>query len=242
MSDRIKLLRSPRYPRIGLEKAVALAEKIYDGVHTARVDADTAARIMGYSGSANGSAASAIGTLRQFKLVDGLRGDLQISDLGLRILQPIDAQERFNALQEAAFAPDAFSRIRESFPTKIPSVDDPMKAVLIRHEGFSSSGAEEAIASFRETFAFVERCRIDNASIAAEAEPQHAEIKDEIQNPVSSTAQETEKSPNLAAFRLVVPLSSSSKAEVTISGEVSVKTMQRLIQHLELLKETLSDG
>jgi hypothetical protein len=112
---------------------------------------------------------------------------------------------------------------------------------LIRQEGFSSTGADEATASFRETVGFVERFRNEIAHSAQEVSAQDTENKREKVILGVEAIEGVEKSDKQAEFLLVVPLSASSKASVTISGEVSVRTIQRLIQHLELLKETLLD-
>ncbi|RYG85520.1 MAG: hypothetical protein EON58_22900, partial [Alphaproteobacteria bacterium] len=145
--------RSPRYPRVNLTKAIDLIERLYKGAHQSRVDVDTAARVIGYSNSSSGAAAGSIGALRQFGLVDGLRGDLQVSDLAMRIIQPMNEQERLEAMREAAGRPEIFGSILGQFNGELPRSDEPVKAFLVRQQGFSQGGAEEVIATLRETVA-----------------------------------------------------------------------------------------
>jgi hypothetical protein len=196
---------------------------------------------MGFSGIANGSAASALGTLRQFKLVDGLRGDLQISDLGERIIQPMSEAEKIQALEEAAFSPEVFAKLRDAFPAKVPQVNDPLKAILIRQEGFSSTGADEAIQSFRETLSFLDRSK--GSSVIPEPPPpaEVGEYEGLSFHSLTATRPNIAENVSLADLQLFVPLGAGVKAEVRIFGEVTAREIDRLIQHLRLLKESLLD-
>jgi hypothetical protein len=214
---------------------------LYENIHTARVDTDTAARVMGYSGSTNGAAASALGTLRQFKLVDGLRGDLRVSDLAMRIVQPMNALERAIAIEEAAFAPEVFAKLKAAFPAKIPTVDDPLRAYLVRTEHFSGSGASEAINAFRDTLGVLESLPQQENPVELVAESkielnQHV-LEDSRNRSTLAPAEDLADD----VFKLNVPLKGGVQAQVTIFGEVSPKTLSQLIRHIELVKETLED-
>lgn len=234
--------RSPRYPRHSLNKALELAQRLFDGAHQSKVDADTAAKIIGYSNSSSGAAASALGALRQFGLVDGLRGNMGVSELAMRILQPLDEYEKNAALHEAAAKPEIFGRILSQFSEILPSSDEPIKAFLIRNEGFSVSGALELIEAFRQTYnsvpdlavrspiANLSRRYEDDTEFRAETTPL------QIKTPPSAQTSPTEKA---EGELIILPLGSACKAELRFVGDVSPAAYTRLISHLELLKDML---
>lgn len=229
--------RSPRYPRVSLRKAIDLARRLYEGAHQSKVDADTAARVIGYSNSSSGAAAGALGALRQFGLVDGLRGDLCISDLAMRILQPMDDDERVDAVHEAANRPEIFSQVLRQFGGELPRSDAPIHAFLVRQVGFSQTGASEVVGVLRETFGDLPE-PIDEGQDDGEERPVNIEV---VSAPPSY-----ERAMGLQPSTLddpdeviVLPLGSGCRAEIRFSGEVTAKSYDRLLKHLELLKENL---
>lgn len=224
--------RSPRYPRHSLGKAIEMTRKLFAGAHQSRIDVDSAAKVIGYSGSGGGAASSAIGALRQYGLVDGLRGDLGVSDLAMRILQPMDDAERIEATREAAMKPEIFSRLTAHFGGKIPLADEPIKAFLIRQEGFSTAGAEEVLQTLRETL----------SGLPEAASPSAAEIIEDDVETTEKTPLTKPSPPPLAASASVgelitLPLGPNCKAELRLIGDVTALSYARLIRHLELLRD-----
>lgn len=235
--------RSPRYPRIDLSKAISLVSRLYDGAHQSKVDADTAAQVIGYSNSVSGAAAIALGALRQFGLVDGLRGDVSVSDLAMRILRPMNDEEQIEALHEAANKPDIFASVLGQFPDGIPRSDAPIIAYLVRQMGFSQSGASEFIGIFRATFD-----RLPDLPTGVDIEP--APVGSPSAAPAVTPAEMAAPASSRGHLDIglvsggelvVLPLGPNCRAELRLVGEVSLKAYDRLIKHLELLRETLEE-
>lgn len=230
--------RSPRYPRHNLEKAIEMASKLFKGAHQSKIDVDSAARIIGYAGSSGGAAQGALGALRQYGLVDGLRGDVGVSDLAMRILQPMDDGERESAMAIAASKPEVFSKILNQFGGKLPGSDEPIRSYLIRQEGFSTSGAEEVIETLRETLA-----ALPQPNVAQENEPvpqsqtssSSAEIEEATHKPPQAASQ-----PAVGEL-ITLPLGQGCRAELLLIGEVTDASYARLIKHLELLREIAAE-
>ena len=226
--------RSPRYPRVNLTKAIDLARRLYDGAHQSKIDADTAAKVIGYTNSSSGAAAGALGALRQYGLVDGLRGDVCVSDLAMRILQPMDAAERIDALHEAANRPDIFAQIMRQFDSELPRADAPIFAFLVRQVGFSQRGAAEVVEVLRETFADLPDFEDQDVREEEAAEPavnfevvSRPSAHDRVMSDMQEDADEV----------IALPLGAGCRAEVRFYGEVTSKSYDRLLRHLELLKE-----
>jgi hypothetical protein len=231
--------RSPRYPRISLEAAIGYARRLYDEAHRASVDADTAARLMGFRGR-SGASQIALGAVRQFGLVDGLRGAIKISDLAMRILQPGSADEEEEARHEAAFSPEVYDAVVAQFDGELPRSDEPIKAFLIRSMGFSKSGAEDCIGTLRKTLSELEGYRSHLRQ--GEAPPQlvapskeTAAQSSEIKHPAAQTGQAA--TTPVEHYELVrIPLTRDCTAELRLGGKVTSAAIDRLVQYIELMR------
>lgn len=233
--------RSPRYPRISLGDAIGYARRFYTEAHRARVDAETAAQLMGFSGR-SGASAVALGAVRQYGLVDGLRGDMQVSELALKILQPVSREEEVEAKHEAAFRPEVFDALSAHFDGDFPRSDEPLKAHLIRSMGFSQTGAVECVSSLRKTLE-----EIDRSSGPATSEPAKAFAPDV---PVDggageSATVETEiplaQTQSTQSELVRIPLSKSCTAELRLLGEIDQPSIDRLIQYIQLMRDVWAE-
>lgn len=228
--------RSPRYPRYPLQEAIDYARRLYEGAHRSTVDTHTAYRVMGFAGK-SGASATALGATRQFGLVDGERGGVQVSDLGLAVLEPSGPEERAFALHAAANHPEIFEALMDHFAGDPPRSDEPLRSFLIRTRGFSKSGADECISSFRKTFSFVADVdRPEEASPAREATATAAPP-----GPQPSTAAATISRAGSQHEVLRIPLTRDCSAELSFSGAVTAQAVTRLMRHIELMQEVWAE-
>lgn len=232
--------RSPRYPRHALPKAIEMVGKLFDGAHQSKVDTDSAAKVIGYGGSSGGAAQSALAALRQYGLVDGLRGDMAVSELAMRILQPMDENERTEALQTAAMKPEMFGRVLTQFGGRLPGSDEPIRSFLIRHEGFSTAGADELIDTLRSSLTAVQDVPSKSVDGAPSAEPDGPPPSPT--SPMDSEVTSLHSAEPPAKGELItLPLGQNCKAELRLIGEVTDASYARLIKHLELLREIAAE-
>jgi hypothetical protein len=228
--------RSPRYPSYALEDSIGHAGKIYAGVHRSPVDSDTAFRLMGFAGK-SGASAKALGSMRQYGLIEGIGENTRISDLSLKILEPASADERAEAVVHASTAPDVFRSISDRFNGKIPSVDEPIRAFLIRELGFSKSGADECISALRKTLAYV---RIFEAeSDSSQPIIQESAVSSNSQTAPSELATQPVSAPSLANAGefMRVRLSRDCTVELRFEGKLESKALENLLRYIELQKE-----
>ena len=225
--------RSPRFPSHSIKEAMRFVSQIYDGVHRSTIEPDIAYQLMGFSGK-SGASAKALGSIRQYGFIEGVSHSTRVSDLALRILEPVSENERIEAIFDASREPEVFNQIFDRFDQRIPNADEPVRAFLIRELGFSKKGAEDCLASFRETISFVEALPQPQPIIneardeAIDDEDHSAKIK-----PFSDSTSEGKS--RGAVMR--VPLTRECSAELAFSGEVSEKALQNLIRHIELMVE-----
>ncbi|UIJ45374.1 hypothetical protein LZK98_20425 [Sphingomonas cannabina] len=226
--------RSPRYPRISLLAAVNHTSRFYEEAHRSAIETDTAYKILGFSGK-SGTSATVLGALRQYGLLEGLRGTVRISDLALAILEPSSNQEKKDALEMAAFKPEIFSEIRTHFSGHIPRSDEALRSYLIRNKDFSSSGAGDCIASLRQTISEI-------GTIAEEEVVDPNPARGTVEEPNTATA-EISISRSPASDRLVerLTLSRTCNVELAFEGPLTETALNRLIQHIEIMKAVWTD-
>lgn len=179
---------------------------------------------MGFAGK-SGASATALGSVRQYGLVEGVGDGTRISQLGLRILEPVSSQERSDAIFEASRKPDAFRAVLNRFDGKVPAADEPVRAFLIRELGFSKNGAEDCLGSLRETLEMIGEPHSDSMSQSIPAS----------QSTLVVAESQTRESPTGETMR--IPLTKDCSVELRFTGPVSEKAIANLIRHIELMKE-----
>jgi hypothetical protein len=224
---KIRKERSPRYPRIPLLKTMQYVERLYEGAHRSLVDSDTAIRVMGFA-NPSGASAVALGAVRQFGLVDGLRGPVRISDLAMRILEPSSQLERRDALKDAAQKPEIFSKILDQFGGQLPNSDEPVRSFLIREMQFSKSGADDCISTLRDTMREIEGPEgFETGDVESLQEKPASE----------ATIDLTRSQPQSSRELIRIPLSKDCVVELVFHGQVTGAAIDRFVQHIQLMKD-----
>lgn len=228
--------RSPGYPGMGLAKCIDLVKKVYENAHRGEIDSATLAKLLGYS-AGSGQALTAASAIKKFGLLEG-RGERQkVSELALRVLEPMTADERRDAINEAAMKPELYTELFARFGGKVPS-DDVIRAFLIRQYKFAPTGADNFIKAFRETIDLVERN-------PATSEPQASHVANEeltetphsaFEAEVDTRSNRTESLPS--GERLTFRISPLAKVHVIFEGDISRTSIERLIQFLDLTKDS----
>lgn len=236
--------RSPRFPSYPLNDAIRFADHIYEGIHRAPVDAETAFRLMGFKGR-SGASATALGSVRQFGLIEGIGEKTRISELALRILQPESEAEKIGAIRFASEQPEVFRAVFDRFEGRLPSVDDPIKAFLIRELGFSKPGADLCTGSLRATYELV------SAMVANQSEPSNVD-DDRLQTVISAPIVEAKepsfssssgmKSTSIGQPDFIIQLGGGRVAYIEIKGgEVDSRQLAKLERFLALQRELMEE-
>lgn len=234
--------RSPRFPSQNLQDSLRLIRMIYDGVHRSPIDAETAYRLMGFSGK-TGTSAKALATLRQYGLIEGVGENTRVTDLALAILEPASEEERARSIFTASRHPEVFGSVLERFGQRVPQADEPIRAYLIRDLGFQKNSSDELIRVMRETlqFAEVERGPDLGATLISESTLNADGVVIEAgasQQPMSSLAQSSTETPSQAAS---IPLTRESRADLKIYGPLNERAIKNLIRAIELLADVWMD-
>jgi hypothetical protein len=228
--------RSPNYPFISLPAALEGVRKIYDKEHRNRMGREVVAKHLGF-GSLNGIAVSVVSALSKYGLLENLDNDLQVSlDAVTILVDSPDSPDRQTATRRAAFKPDLFTEIHKHFGGQLPSEHN-----LVAHlqkNGFTANAATHAAKSFRETMALVSQQEGGhNGERMQTPPPASAPHK-----PPPFGAAKPEQRPEIGERELVnIKLSAEGHARILISGQTTVKEIDKLIRVLKLQRELLAD-
>jgi hypothetical protein len=145
--------KSPRAPSLALDESVERALKIYDKEHRHPVPTDVIAQNLGYKSANNGSALSAIASLRSYNLLEKAQeGKLSVSkDVESYRYAPnedLRSQLKIKWLR----APSIFSELLEQCGEGLPS-DATLRFELI-NRGFSPLSADSTLAVFKKSVEF----------------------------------------------------------------------------------------
>lgn len=143
--------RSPAYPAIGLEEAVAKARIIWDKERSNRVALDVLAGHLGYK-TAVGPGGVIISALMKFGLVadegTGAARHARLTEHGRRIV--LDSDDRSGLLKEAALLPTIHKELWTKYGAELPSPES-MKRYLIVERRFNERVVDGFIQQYIDT-------------------------------------------------------------------------------------------
>ncbi len=146
--------KNPRAPSMALDEAVARVQKAYDKEQLRAAPTDAVAQSLGYKGANNGSALSALASLRYYGLMERSKdGHLAVSKEFERFKSARAVPQRRAALIGFLKKPQLYAQLLEKYESGLPS-DADLRAEMIQR-GFNAAAAESALATFRRSVDFV---------------------------------------------------------------------------------------
>lgn len=233
--------RSPNCPQITFQEAIDKGRLVYEKEYTHPAAREVVAKSLGYSGI-NGRSLSMIGALRQYGILEGSGDAQRISDDAVSYYVLEDGHKRQEALWRMIFNPPFFSQIHTEFGDALPSESN-LKHYLMK-QGFLPKAAEDVIKVYRENIRLVENM------------PKRYTGNDDLgdeQMSASSTslvAQRPLIEPPMNTFQRVTvhpswsqsfALSKGTRADLTITGDVTKEGLELLKTYIELTIRALAD-
>lgn len=162
--------KSPRAPSMALDEALDRALKAYEKDRLHPGPTEVVAQNLGYKGANNGSALSAIASLRYFGLLERpSEGSLAISkDVETYRFAP-DPEHKQAVLKSFLMRPTLYADLLEKFQSGLPS-DANLRYDLIQR-GFSPQAADLALTSFKRSVEFVGYFSAPHATSLAVGKP-----------------------------------------------------------------------
>lgn len=238
--------RSPAYPFITLEKALARAEELRKAVGRNETRIDSAKSHWKYGPKSSGGIQT-VAALRHFGLVDDL-GDkrIKLSDTALRILldQRPDDSEKRELIKKVALTPKMHRELWEKWRSELP-VDAEIRHYLVLDRKFNENGAEDLIGEYKATLNFAGLLEADSMSFEAPdiQDEQPGSIGGRMEAPAIHSNPEPRvavASPSHQQRRQVQDISVVQKGErLQITATVDLEGIERLKKMLDAYAEAL---
>jgi len=149
MPDETKKTRSPSAPKIPLQQALVSAELLNKKAGRSALSRLSAAGALGFAGL-TGSSLTLIGALNQYGLIDSADGQVKISALALRILHPLNPDDKAAAISLAALTPEVFKEVYENHRDL---AEDVLANQLI-HKGFAPDISKRVASAYHANLDF----------------------------------------------------------------------------------------
>ena len=150
-----KVIRSPSYPNMSLERAIQAVAKIESKYRLSPVDRTDGAKLIGF-GSLSGPANQALAALASYGLVERAgKGEMRVTPRAKAILHSDNAREKQEAIKAAGLEPQLYRDLRERFNgVAIP----PEEGVIsyLHRQNFAASAVRPAAKAFLQTLSYLE--------------------------------------------------------------------------------------
>lgn len=240
------MARSPNYPRLSLREAIEQVRKVYDAEFVYPVDKDAVARALGFK-NVNGAALSIINPLRKYGLLqDEGKDEVRVSKDAVEILFPQDDARRAEIVQRLAFTPKPLNDFYETWNGYPPSLEDLRDELEDR--GFLERAVDEVMRIYYDNLEFVFEKATEYTSADEQVNEQSSEV--EVQSHQSANGSDASRTPESTVSvakspeqtplkELLHVLARGRQVHLYVDGDITQETIDRIIAHLELIKEDL---
>lgn len=238
--------RSPNFPSMNLEDAIALAKKIYDADGRAGSMRTTVLKHLGYKGE-HGISRMTISALKKFSLIEESDNNIRLTRQAEVIFISKDETRVKQAKQECALSPIIYKKLWEQYSdTGFPS-DATLRDKLIWEFDFNEKAVDGFLEDFRSTLDYVDlkpgkKTFIDNT------EENLDEVQDEpelMSNEVSAKRTPTEKLKQKIENQMIkeylIPRKGDKLAMPKLEKPVFNEDIDLIVKWLELLRSTIVD-
>ena len=238
-------VRSPSYPYIDLDSAIAHVETIYNNEDRAPFTKEVFASHCGYK-SYNGSAAKVLAALKKFKLIEKHSLGFKLSDDALTIvaLKGVDTDGvRARKIEKSALSVGLFASLVEDIGY---SASETNLVAQLKMRGFTKDGAAKAAKTYLSTMALVasESGGYDaspEVDLAAEEEKEETPVPETNPQQPIPTANQTSYSPptSMADVHTEVFNLDDGRVVIEYPNELSVESYEDLSDYMELFLRKL---
>lgn len=153
MNNEIARKKSPRAPSIALDEALERALGVYEKERRHAAPTEVVANDLGYKSANNGSAISAIASLRSFGLLEKAPGGKLAVSKDVETYQFAPTEDLKSQLRVKWLrSPGIFAQLLDSYSGALPS-DANLRFDLIQR-GFAPASAESTLAVFKKSVEF----------------------------------------------------------------------------------------
>jgi len=210
--------RSPAYPFIGLEEALARARTLFENERQGYIKVDIAVGYWGYSAKSSGGHQT-IAALRAFALLEG-DGSVRLTERAVQILGP-GGPHQAGLIRRTALTPPVYATLWERYKNDLPP-DQALTVYLTRELGFNPSSVEGFLRAYKATLSFAQ---LQETTVAG---PEIAPGPSEAPAPL----------PNLT---LRYPLRKDNWVELRVLQKIDPGEAEQIRRLVETWLETITD-
>lgn len=236
--------RSPGYPGIDLEAALARAETLWQAHRDHPVNVETVLQVWGY-GRQSGAGLVALAALKKFGLLidegsgDARRARIAPDARAILLDQRPDSTERRERIRKAALAPAIHRELWNRYQGSLPG-DAALSYYLTNERDFTENGARHFLSQFKRTVAFADLQPGGLANVSGDDQDiQDASLahdgSDQSQGKLEQNRMNT-GSPDAIQFPV-----GGTTVTVKLSAPLSTRDWERMIRLLDAMKPDDAD-
>lgn len=226
--------RSPLYPVFSVNETLSFVQEIVK-IGGKKVSVETVATVIGMSVKTN-SFKSKISTAKQFGLLRGSGGAVELTDLAKRIVYTVSDDDKQKALTECFLSAPLYRKIAERYENQAVPPVDKLGNILLLEYGITKSAKDTAAGKFIESAEQIGILKngiifldADENFESAPAQPESAELNPDfpIQQSKAVSAQEE------SGYRFTIPTLSGSMAHIFIPQDVTEKDLDFITLYIQ---------
>ena len=229
--------RSPLYPIFSINDTIDFVKEIVK-IGGKKVSVETVASVIGMSVKTN-SFKSKISTAKQFGLIRGAGGAIELTDLAKKLIYAVDDHETQHLLIEAFLTAPLYRKVAERYENQALPSADKLSNILLLEYGVTKTAKDIAAAKFVESaeqlgvlkngIIYLEPEEdVPSAQVAPELHADDVPTKVDHQN-----KQQDYVAPEESGFCFTIPTLSGASAKITIPQNVTSKDLDFITLYIQ---------
>ena len=226
--------RSPLYPIFSINDTLDFVRAIVK-IGGKKVSVETVATVIGMSVKTN-SFKSKISTAKQFGLIRGSGGAVELTDLAKKIVYAVNDEETQKALIECFLSAPLYRKIAERYENQAVPPVDKLGNILLLEYGVTKNAKDVAAGKFIDS---AEQIGIlKNGIILLDADEDFESVPAHSEVPALSSDSPVQKTnaisqPEESGYRFTIPTLSGSMAHVVIPQDVTAKDLDFISLYIQ---------
>lgn len=238
--------RSPSYPAIDLEQALARAKALLEKESRHLVPVDTALEAWGYS-PGSGAGLVVVAALKKFGLLEdqgsGADRRVRLTDEAYQVLidEREQSPERCEILRQAALRPRIHAELWNRYGAELPS--DSTLRYELRKMNYSDDASQKLTAEWKRTFDYAglgDSVGLDESAPASNEEASAPATASGVPASASVSMQQAVRLPQAAGQSIQLPLSNGRWATLVAPFPISEPEWQQMMGVLQAMKPALA--
>lgn len=226
--------RSPLYPIFSINETLDFVREIVK-IGGKKVSVETVATVIGMSVKTN-SFKSKISTAKQFGLIRGSGGAVELTDLAKKIVYAVSDSETQKALIECFLSAPLYRKIAERYENQAVPPVDKLGNILLLEYGITKNAKDIAAGKFIESAEQIGILKngiilLDADEVLDPAPVQYEAPTVNSDTPIQKTNAMSQ--PEESGYRFTIPTLSGSMAHVVIPQDVTEKDLDFISLYIQ---------